>query len=138
MIKEGELELGLKISNFILESKFIKNVNESTKLMLLLNKALIYKMNSNNEEVYKILKSIDWYAQPNLFKLARSVLLEDWEDSGIFMLKVVKKDLKDEDWEEYIWSLQLETWPLFFEFKNTDIFKKNYKKIFKKDFILDV
>ena len=28
MIKEGELELGLKISNFILESKFIKNVNE--------------------------------------------------------------------------------------------------------------
>ena len=138
MIKEGELELGLKISNFILESKFIKNVNESTKLMLLLNKALIYKMNSNNEEVYKILKSIDWSAQPNLFKLARSVLLEDWEDSGIFMLKVVKKDLKDEDWEEYIWSLQLETWPLFFEFKNTDIFKKNYKKIFKKDFILDV
>ena len=65
--------------------------------MLLLNKALIYKMNSNNEEVYKILKSIDWSAQPNLFKLARSVLLEDWEDSGIFMLKVVKKDLKDED-----------------------------------------
>ena len=89
-------------------------------------------------KIYKILKSIDWSAQPNLFKLARSVLLEDWEDSGIFMLKVVKKDLKDEDWEEYIWSLQLETWPLFFEFKNTDIFKKNYKKIFKKDFILDV
>lgn len=137
LIKEKDFKLWLEISDFILESKFIKNVDEATKITMLINKALIFKMKKEKDNVKSILDRVDWTAKSDLFKFAKNILLEDWEKSWVLMIKTVIKDKKEED-EDYLWDIELRTRPLFFEFKEQDIFKKNYKKIFWKDFILDI
>lgn len=136
MLQEDDLDLCLKILDFILKWEYIKKISESTKLMLLINKAIVFKKKGNIDMVKKILSEIDWSAKSNLFKLAKHILLEEWELSWKLMLLVVTKYNKNES--DFISDLELRTWPLFFEFKENQIFRDNYNKIFWKDFILDV
>lgn len=136
MLQEDDLDLSLKMLDFILEWDYIKKVNESTKLMLLLNKAIVFKKRGDIKIVQQILKEVDWTAKSNLFKFAKHILLEEWSVAWDLMSDVIKKNKKDDS--DYISDLELKTWPLFFEFKDNQIFKDNYKKIFWIDFILDV
>jgi len=133
MIQQWDLSLWLKIIEFVLTPKIIKKIDEATYLMATLNKALIYKIKKEKNKVSSILKGIDWSAKSDLYKFAHYILNEDRKQAWELMPKVVKKK-RDKD---YLSEYDLKTWPLFFEFKEQEIFKKNYKRIFKKDFILD-
>ncbi|MDA8956434.1 hypothetical protein N9H19_02320 [Flavobacteriales bacterium] len=105
-----------------------KHYNELTKNIFIINKALSKYLAGNKKECVKILGQTDWSAKSNNFKLAVSVLKEDYKDSYKLMELVGKSD--------EIPRHAFQTWPLFKTIRKEKKFTETYKKIYKEDYKL--
>jgi len=106
-----------------------KHSSEDFKLRLLLNLAQCHKWKGNNEKCLKIVKGTDWTAYSNTFKLASSVLLDDFEKAGQIM-KIIGSADNDMNKGSY------KDWPIFKEFRKTDHFLLTFKDVFGEEFKL--
>jgi hypothetical protein len=93
---------------------------------LKINQAIALKGLNNNEGLMAIIGSIDWSVLSEKFKLAASVLKEDWEDSYKLMIKIGPNgDITKGHYRE---------WPLFREFRKTQQFRDGYQVVFGEEY----
>lgn len=105
-----------------------RNFNDLTKNIFIINKALSKYLANKKKECKDILSKTDWSAKNNNFKLAVSVLKDDYKKSYELMEIVGKAD--------EIPRHAFQTWPLFKEIRKKKEFKDKYKEVYNEDFVL--
>ena len=98
-------------------------------LRFLINSAICKKHLGEDKKLNKLLDSVDWGAYKAIFKLAVSVLKNEFEKASQIMLSIDTEEISDHSYR---------TWPLFKEFRETDGFKISYKKKFGEDYETDL
>lgn len=89
------------------------------------NLAQAYKWNGNDKECRAVVSKIDWSAFELKFKLANSVLIEDWQSAAQAMRKLGADEAMQKSY--YI------EWPLFQEFRKTPECQNTFREIFGED-----
>ncbi len=103
-----------------------KHHSDTIKRMMAINLAQAYKRSDKCEKCMEVLKRFDWSATGYEFKLAVSVLNEEYEQSAKLLKTVVNAgDLSEQE---------VVDWPLFIEFRKTEEFLDAYKELFDKDY----
>ncbi len=111
-------------------SFFLDNCEGSRDLeknLLTINLALSKYILGKKKEVSEVLGR-DWSSVNPEFRLAVSVLQDNYEKAAEYMLQINKKS-------ELIRQKSYYSDPIYDEFRKTEIFKKTYKKIFKEEYI---
>ena len=122
---EGE-KYDLSITLLEFATEFNKFSSEDKKLVLNINKAQAYKWAGNQEKCNEILNTFDWSAYSNDFKLAKAVLIEEYEIAAQMMKKIGSEgEVQKTDYRD---------WPIFKEFRKTDYFQQTYKEVFGESF----
>ena len=82
-------------------------------------------MNGDKEKCLSIIQSVDWSATDYRYRLAAFVLEEKFDEACELMKSIgSSKDMMNAYRE----------WPLFTNFRETDVFKNTYKEIYKTEF----
>lgn len=126
LIVNEEYSLANILLDFALSDEIKKHSKEQVKLMFLLNKAQALKWSGQEAASKKVLDR-DWSAVGNEFKLAKSVLLNDFEEAKNIMLRIGND-------KETIPKNAYKQWPLFKEFRKSHEFLETYEKIYEESF----
>jgi hypothetical protein len=129
LIGEEEYKLANIFLNFASEDYIQKHSSQKSKILFLVNKAQVIKWEGNEQEARKVLDSIEWSALSNNFKLARAVLIDDFELAQKIMFKIGND-------EETISRLHYREWPIFKEFRKSNEFLEAYEKIYNEPFMI--
>lgn len=125
LIQNDQLKLAKELYDFA--DKYIRKYSKlDIELRILLNRAQTYKWLGNEDKCCNIIKSKDWSAYGELFKLSSSVLINDY-DSAVSSMKKIGNN------EEIVKKYCYSDWPIFKEFIQTDHFKATYKEIYGTD-----
>lgn len=126
LIQNRQYELAKELYDF--SDKYIKRFStDDLRLRIILNRAQTYKWLNQEEECKKIIKSEDWSARADLYKLASSVLINDYPNSILIM-----KNIGDNP--KIIEKTFYRDWPIFKLFIQTQEFKDAYFEIFGESF----
>ena len=126
LIRNEQYELAIILLEFA--TKILKkHYNEESKNVLIVNLALANKFSNKNDICKDIVANKDWSACSDKFKIAKSALIDDFEQIEFYMRKNSEND--------EIPKLAYKTWPLFAEFRKQPNFETIYKEIFKEDYI---
>ena len=96
--------------------------------MDVINYAIALKYGGKFDEAKKKLKEMDWTGCLSEFMLAEAVLMERYEDAGNIMKLIGEKGV-------LISEPSYHMWPLFREFRGTEIFLQTYENIYGRPFI---
>nr|WP_321269661.1 hypothetical protein [uncultured Tolumonas sp.] len=124
LISDNKNELAANILDFAF--KIPKHHNDTAKRMILINLAQAYKWMNQPEKCNKTIKLLDWSAASYEFKLAVSVLNDEFDKASKLLKTVV---LAEEISEE-----SLLKWPIFNEFRKSEQFQLVFKELFNKDY----
>ncbi|WP_263832120.1 hypothetical protein [Sulfurospirillum oryzae] len=100
--------------------------SDVNKRVLLINRALAYKLSGDHEKCKEVISKDDWSSCSITFKLAVAVLQEN--DEKVYkLMKTIGKDNQELPEHAY------EEWPLFRAYRDKDEFLNAYQEIFGKD-----
>jgi hypothetical protein len=102
-----------------------KHFSDETRRTFVLNRALAYKMNKQENICSLILTKDDWTGSRDEFQLAVAVLSDNFNLAIKLMEKIGPSEAQDLCYRE---------WPLFKELRKTFEFHRTYEKIFNKPF----
>lgn len=125
LLRQKQLDLAtilLDFATIILK----KHHNEESKNVFIVNKALSLKLNKKKHECDEIVLSKDWSACSDKFKIAKEALLDNHNEVAKLMKKIGV--------EGEVSKLSYKVWPLFSEFRKTELFKETFKEIFTEDY----
>jgi hypothetical protein len=126
LIQNRQYELAKELYDF--GDKYIKKFStEDLRLRVLLNRAQTYKWLNQEDECVKIIKSIDWTATSDLFRMCSDVLLENYESASESMRSIGNN-------EKIINKASYKDWPIFRKFRQSEEFKKMYFETYKEPF----
>jgi hypothetical protein len=103
-----------------------KHHNEESKNVFFVNKALSFKLGGNQKVCAELVSAKDWSACSDKFKIAQEALLDNFEGVARYMKKLGADG--DIDKTSY------KTWPLFSDFRETELFADTYKELFHEDY----
>jgi hypothetical protein len=103
-----------------------KHYNELSKNVFIINQALSKYLSGKKDLSDGILNQKDWSASNNSFKLAVSVLKENYQD----VYELMKQIGMSEDVPRHAYQ----TWPLFKKIREKQEFLETYKSIFNEDY----
>jgi hypothetical protein len=127
LIRNEQYKLALNLLDFA-TTQIKQHHSEGMTLVLLINKVQTLKW-LNDPKYMEIIKSVDWDAKDDKFKLAKYVLTDDFAAAANLMKKIGSDD-------EYLTKIAYtKEWPLFKEFRLSIEFQNAYKEIFKEDFV---
>ena len=107
-----------------------KHFDESLKNVFVINGALSKYLQNKQKECEKILKTKDWSASSDDFKIAYFILLEKNEDVYILMKKIGNDGQID--------KTNYREWPIFTKIRKEQKFQDTYKEIFNEEYtVLD-
>lgn len=115
------------IGKFVLEQRRLSS--DVVRRMSIINYAQALKRGGAESEATKLLDGVDWSATAADFRLAHSVLTDDFDRAARLMVAIGPKG----DW---IREESYHLWPLFLEFRETDLFGKAYEKVFGYPFAI--
>lgn len=128
LLSEERYRLACVVLDFATET-LKKHSSDERRLIMVVNRALAYKWSGDEEMCQKIVNSEDWSATGLKFKMAHSVLLNDFE--GAFgLMKRIGADGKDIEKDAYRF------WPLFKEIRKSTKFAETFELIFNEPFNL--
>lgn len=127
LLLKGHFKLALNLLSFATDT-LKKHCDKEVEYIFTINKALAHYLSDKKEEAVKILDKEDWSATSDKFKLAISVLKEDYTNA-IELMKSIGSSNKHLNKDAY------REWPLFRVFRKTDEFKEAYKDIFGEELI---
>lgn len=125
LIDRGKYSLAIRILDFACD-ELKKFSNEGHQLTFVVNRAQAYKWNGDDDKCRRIMKSVDWSAKGDQFRLADAVLSEDWDRAGKVMRRIGKDGPVDQN--------DYRDWPLFRNLRKQDLFLKTYADVFGEDF----
>ncbi|MGG4498426.1 hypothetical protein [Brevibacillus reuszeri] len=127
LIVNNEYDLAIRLLEFA--NDIIKKYSsQDAKLRNIINLGQAYKWKGMNNKLEKLLKEIDWSALAPHYRIAHSVLKEEYTEASKLMKKI---DADDIDMNAY------KEWPLFKEFRRTEEFKQSYYDIFGEEYIFN-
>ena len=127
LIIEKEYELAQILSKFGTET--IRNhSSEEIRKHMIVNKALAFKLNGQEEECKDIIKSEDWSIGLQ-FKLVKNVFLDDFKEAVKIMHEIGSNNklVEIDDYKE---------WPLFYKFRDSPLFLEAFNSIFGEEFTI--
>ncbi|BAH76090.1 hypothetical protein [Solidesulfovibrio magneticus] len=99
--------------------------SEETRRIIVINYAIALKFSSKKEEMEKLLNENDWSASSEKFKLAVLVLNDNNTEAATTMRKIgCNGEVTKADYNN---------WPLFENFRETEIFKTTYLEVFNEE-----
>ena len=105
-----------------------KMSNDEHRKIITINYVQALKRDDAVEEAEEILNKVDWSAAADPFKLARAVLMEDYQEASTLMKKIGRQ-------EKFISEDDYHMWPLFIEFRETDEFASTYLEVFGHPYV---
>jgi hypothetical protein len=105
-----------------------KHASDVDRRVFIINYAIALK-HLKDDGYKKLLEKEDWSACTPVFQMAVAVLNDRFTDAAGLM-KVIGRSGKPTE-EEY------KTWPLFKEFRLTNEFKKTFRQVFKKTYMVE-
>jgi hypothetical protein len=126
LLNERNNYLAGKLLDFA--NRLKKFSSEKMKLMFLINRALAMKFGGAPNQAYGIIRKHDWSAAEGDLKLAIAIIKNKEKEAAKIMLKIGNT-------EEMMFAYR--SWPLFIEFRNSELFRKTYEKIFGESFIIE-
>lgn len=120
LLKEKNFELAITISDFSTQ-KYVKSYNKESEIVKLINMALAYYLNGNKDKCRKIIEEQDWSASNITYKLAVSVLQENYADSYKYMREIGPNNKMNSSYRE---------WPLFSVIREQEEFKRLFEEIY--------
>lgn len=124
LISSNEFNLADILLDFTCKQKRHFSVESSN--IFLVNKSLSKYLAGNKEVASEIIKSKDWSASSDKFKLAFAVLT----DNTVEVFKLMKKIGRSEE----IVKDHYKIWPLFKQVRELDEFKETFKDIFNEEY----
>jgi len=124
LIAMGRYDLAIALLDFAALT-LDKYFSEETRRTFVLNRALAYKMNKQENICSLILAKDDWTSNSDKFQLAVAVLSDNFNLAIKLMEKIGPNDSQDISYRE---------WPLFKELRKTFEFHRTYEKIYSKAF----
>ncbi|WP_127845509.1 hypothetical protein [Psychroflexus aestuariivivens] len=128
LLVDSEYSLAVTISDFCTNT-IKKFSSEQLRKFIVINKAIAYKLLDKKDECNNIIDNEDW-SIGNEFKLAKLVLLDEFEKAKQLMIKIGADD-------ELLNKGAYENWPLFKVFRKTKEFKSAYFELFNQEFSLE-
>lgn len=126
LLVAGKNKLACKILDFACVT-LKKHASEHCRLVMTINRAQAYKWAGNADKCRSILDGQDWSACGPEFHLSNAVLRDDFETAAKIMRSIgAKGRLRETDYQE---------WPLFKDFRNSEVFKSVYKEVFEEPFV---
>jgi hypothetical protein len=105
-----------------------KQSSEQIKCLNLINLAIAQNFSGERSKALSTLKSYDWSATEDKFKLAVAVLEHRYNDAKTLMKRIGSKGS--------LRRIDYSSWPLFKEFRHTEEFMVTYKDLFGEEFVL--
>lgn len=100
--------------------------NDVTNRIVKINYAIALKMSKRDKEAEKVLSGLDWSATSLNFKLAVAVLRGEYVKACEFMRAIgARGEVSKANYIE---------WPLFWEFRETQLFADCYNEVFGEEF----
>jgi pterin-4a-carbinolamine dehydratase len=143
-IKKSDLYLGNTIFEFLQDENYgvseifgefalnLPNISSDLDYKInLINYAIALKFGNKDKKAQHILSKVDWSAASNDFKIAEAVLSDRFEDASKIMTRIGKRS-------DIINEQSYHAWPLFKEFRKSDVFKGAYEEIFGYSFIAEL
>lgn len=127
LLVKGHNKLALNLLSFATEV-LKKHYDQEIVCIFTINKALAHYLSDKKKEAKDILSKHDWSATNDKFKLAISVLNEEFEES-IELMKSIGDSNKDINKDTY------REWPLFRTLRKREDFKSTYKEIFNEELV---
>jgi len=124
LIAIGRYDLAIALLDFATLT-LDKYYSDETRRTFVLNRALAYKMNKQENICSLILAKDDWTGSSEKFQLAVAVLSDNFNLAIKLMEKIGPIEAQDISYRE---------WPLFKEIRKTFEFHRTYEKIYNKDF----
>lgn len=127
LLIDGHNKLALNLLTFATDT-LKKHIDQEMICIFNINKALAYYLSDKKEESLKALNNNDWSATSDKFKLATTVIREEYPKSIEIMKSIGTSN-------QHINKDAYREWPLFRKFRKTEEFKMAYKEIFDEDFV---
>lgn len=119
-------KLVIEISKMALHPVYAKDMDEGNRLYIVINMAIAYKRLNRLQEMNDLLSREKWEFLDDVYKLAHLCLMGDYAKASNLMVKCGNNDDLKED--------GFKTWPIFDEFRDTQLFKDAFKAIFHKEY----
>lgn len=110
-----------------LPGRFISS--DETYKRYLVNRCIALKQSGREKEKLNLLDSVDWSATHPRFVLAVNVLKEEYEQAETVMSSMNGRDPSEHDFL---------TWPLFRDFRETECFRRAFKRLYDKEYEVEV
>lgn len=126
LIVDNRLDLARELLDFAL-SKPMKHGSAQSRLILTVNRAQAYKWSEDESRCREIIDAEDWSACGPEFRLAVSVLRDDFAGAASLMRSIGASGSPTKtDYQE---------WPLFKEFRKSSEFLDVYEQVFDEPFV---
>ncbi len=125
LLTEEKNEMAIVLGQFAVET-VKKHASERVRRMMIINLAQAYKWSNKLEDSRALIEQTDWTACGEDFLIATAVLSDDFEKAARLMNKTGPRGAISE--EDYL------DWPLFKEFRRSEVFLTSYQETFGKPF----
>lgn len=125
LLVDKKYHLASKLLDFSCEPH-MKKGSENTRRVLIINRAQAHKWLGNQKKCEEILASEDWSACGENFQLCVCVLRDEFAGACEFMRKMGLNGVID--------KIAYGSWPIFREFRDTDVFMNTFKEVFGEKF----
>jgi hypothetical protein len=125
LIQNKQYDLAISLLDFFTEPVF-KHSNETNKRTMIVNRAQAYKWAGDAAGCAKVLDVLDWGATEDQFKLAVSVLRDDFDGA----YKIMRRLRHD----EYFPKAYYRDWPIFKELRKQETFLTVFEECYGKPF----
>lgn len=128
LLKEKRWKTSLEIARFCLNEQMKKDIGDLDWRIRVVNAAIAAKFTGHTEEAQRTLDAVDWTASYRDFKLARAVLMDNFDEASQVMKSIGKTG-------EMITELAYHDWPLFHKFRESPEFLNAYQEIYQTSFV---
>ncbi|MCK4904831.1 hypothetical protein KAS42_01110 [bacterium] len=129
-LESEQWELARMVFDFALTLPHKLISNEFWRKIFIINKCITLKWSGDENGMLKLLNEVDWSATDSKFTLGVHVLKNEYKQAESIMAAMNSK--------EPIKEYEFRTWPIFRDFRNTDSFRRAYKKIYGKEFRIEI
>ena len=126
-LHERRWETAAQLGEITLTENMRKDMSDIDLRIRVINVAIAHKFSGQEELCQKWLNSLDWSATYRDFKLAISVLEDNFQDAINIMESIGKAG-------EIIVQESYHSWPLFFKFRESSEFLNAYQKVYGESY----
>jgi hypothetical protein len=117
------------LGTFSLSDPMLSGASDIQKRIRLVNTAIALKNLKREEEMGRLLASVDWSASVRDFRFAICILKDQIDDAILVMRQIGKRG-------ELVHEIAYHQWPLFNSFRGSPAFHKTYEEVYGYPFYL--